>query len=78
MKPISYKRHRFPPDTIRLAVRLYFRFTTSLREVCIDVMSGMSGLGLLDAVSGHNRTTLTDGSFPNHNPKACRSGLLSN
>ena len=33
MKPISYKRHRFPPDTIRLAVWLYFRFTTSLRDV---------------------------------------------
>jgi transposase-like protein len=27
------KRHRFPPDTIRLAVWLYFRFTTSLRDV---------------------------------------------
>ncbi len=33
MKPIPYKRHRFPPDTIRLAVWLYFRFTTSLRDV---------------------------------------------
>lgn len=33
MKPISYKRHRFPPDTIRLAIWLYFRFTTSLRDV---------------------------------------------
>ena len=33
MKPISYKRHHFPPDTIRLAVWLYFRFTTSLRDV---------------------------------------------
>ena len=33
MRPISYKRHRFPPDTIRLAVWLYFRFTTSLRDV---------------------------------------------
>lgn len=33
MKPISYKRRRFPPDTIRLAVWLYFRFTTSLRDV---------------------------------------------
>lgn len=33
MKPISYKRHRFPPDTIRPAVWLYFRFTTSLRDV---------------------------------------------
>lgn len=33
MKPLSFKRHRFPPDTIRLAVWLYFRFTTSLRDV---------------------------------------------
>ncbi len=33
MRPISFKRHRFPPETIRLAVWLYFRFTTSLRDV---------------------------------------------
>ena len=33
MQPISYKRHRFPPDTIRLAVWFYYRFTTSLRDV---------------------------------------------
>ena len=33
MKPIYYKRHRFPPDVIRLAVWLYFRFTLSLRDV---------------------------------------------
>ena len=33
MKPVSYKRHRFSPETIRLAVWLYFRFTTSLRDV---------------------------------------------
>ena len=33
MKPISFKRHRFPPDVIRLAVWLYFRFTLSLRDV---------------------------------------------
>lgn len=33
MKPISFKRHHFPPDVIRLAVCLYFRFTTSLRDV---------------------------------------------
>jgi len=33
MLPISFKRHRFPPDTIRLAVWLYFRFTASLRDV---------------------------------------------
>jgi transposase-like protein len=33
MKPISYKRHRFPPDVIRLAIWLYYRFTLSLRDV---------------------------------------------
>ena len=27
MRPISFKRHRFPPDVIRYAVWLYFRFT---------------------------------------------------
>ena len=31
MKPVSYKRYRFPPDVIRHAVWLYFRFTLSLR-----------------------------------------------
>ena len=33
MRFISFKRHRFPPDAIRLAVWLYYRFTTSLRDV---------------------------------------------
>ena len=33
MQPISFKRHRFPPDVIRLAARLYFRFTLSFRDV---------------------------------------------
>ena len=33
MPPVSFKRHRFPPDVIRLAVWLYFRFTLSLRDV---------------------------------------------
>ena len=33
MKPILYKGHRFPPDVIRYAVWLYFRFTLSLRDV---------------------------------------------
>ena len=33
MKPISFKRHRFPPDVIRLALWLYYRFTESLRDV---------------------------------------------
>ena len=33
MCPISLKRQRFPPDVIRQAVWLYFRFTLSLRDV---------------------------------------------
>ena len=33
MRPISFKRHRFPLDVIRQAVWLYFRFTLSLRDV---------------------------------------------
>ena len=33
MKPISFKRHRFPADIIRHAVWLYFRFSLSFRDV---------------------------------------------
>jgi putative transposase len=33
MQAISYKRHRFPPEVIRQAVWLYFKFTLSLRDV---------------------------------------------
>ena len=33
MKPISFKRHRFPPEIIRHAVWLYARFTLSFRDV---------------------------------------------
>ena len=33
MKPISYVRHRFPPDVIRHAVWLYLRFTLNYRDV---------------------------------------------
>ena len=33
MQAVSFKRHRFPPDVIRHAVWLYFRFTLSLRDV---------------------------------------------
>jgi transposase-like protein len=33
MRPICFKRHRFPPDVIRYAVWLYFRFTLSIRDV---------------------------------------------
>jgi len=33
LAPISFKRHRFPPDVIRHAIWLYFRFTLSFRDV---------------------------------------------
>jgi putative transposase len=33
MHPISFKRHRFPPDVIRYALWLYLRFTLSIRDV---------------------------------------------
>ena len=33
MRPLPFKRHRFKPDMILLAVRLYYRFTLSLRDV---------------------------------------------
>ena len=33
MSPISFKRHRFPGSIICQAVRWYFRFTLSIREV---------------------------------------------
>ena len=33
MQPISYARHRFPPEIIRHAVWLYLRFTLSYRDV---------------------------------------------
>ena len=33
MRPISFKRHKFPADVIRYAVWLYFRFTLSFRDV---------------------------------------------
>ena len=33
MKPLSFKRHRFPADVIVHAVWLYFRFTLSFRDV---------------------------------------------
>jgi putative transposase len=32
-KPVSYKRHRSPPEIIARAVWLYFRFPLSLRLV---------------------------------------------
>jgi transposase-like protein len=33
MHAVSYDRHRFPPEIIRHAIWLYFRFTLSYRDV---------------------------------------------
>ncbi|MBB5773181.1 transposase-like protein [Brevundimonas vesicularis] len=33
MRTLAFKRHRFPAAVIRQAVRLYFRFSLSFREV---------------------------------------------
>ena len=33
MRPLSFKRHRFPADVIRQVVWLYFRFTLNFRDV---------------------------------------------
>ena len=33
MRPISFKRHRFPANLIRPAVWLYFRFALRFRDV---------------------------------------------
>ncbi len=33
MKPISYRRHRFPPSIIQYAVWLYYQFTLSYRDI---------------------------------------------
>jgi putative transposase len=32
-RPVSYRRHRFPPDVISDAVWLYYRFCLSFRDV---------------------------------------------
>jgi putative transposase len=33
MQPVTYSRHRFPPDAIRHAIWLYLRSTLSYRDV---------------------------------------------
>ncbi|MDP1631218.1 MAG: IS6 family transposase [Caulobacter sp.] len=43
MRPISFKWHRFPPEVIRHAVWLYFRFTLSIRDV--EELQAQTGRG---------------------------------
>lgn len=42
MKPLSFKRHRFPADVILQAVWLYFRFSLCLRDV--DELTAARGI----------------------------------
>ena len=36
MRPISFKRHRFPPEIIRHAIWLYARFTWDVEELLAE------------------------------------------
>ena len=44
MAPLSYRRHRFPPEIIQHAIWLYLRFTLSYRDVA-DLLAER-GLGI--------------------------------
>ena len=44
MKTVSFARHRLPPDIIRQAVWLYFRFTLSFRD--IEDLTAQRGIDL--------------------------------
>jgi transposase-like protein len=68
MKPISYARHRFPPDVIRHAVWLYLRFTLSYR----DVEDLLSERGLDVSNESIRRWVLTFGSVIAMNLRSAR------
>ena len=57
MEPISYKGHRFPPDVIRQAVWLYFRFTLSLRDV--EELLAQRGIDVRELSGKPSRATRT-------------------
>jgi transposase-like protein len=51
-KPVSYKRHRFPPQIIAHAVWLYFRFPLSLRLVEAGIRAELGSRTLLEVRIG--------------------------
>jgi putative transposase len=69
MKPISYARHRFPPDVIRHAIWLYLRFTLSYR----DVEDLLAERGLIVSNEAIRRWVLKFGPAIAKNLKAHRS-----
>jgi putative transposase len=70
MKPISYARHRFPPDIIGHAVWLYFRFTLSFR----DVEDLMAERGIEVSYETVRNWTLKFGQLFAHNLRRARAG----
>jgi putative transposase len=68
MKPISYARHRFPPEVIRHAVWLYLRFTLSYR----DVEDLLAERGLIVSNESIRRWVLKFGPMIAKNLKAIR------
>src|ERR1700740_2309149 len=73
MKPISYARHRFPPDVIRHAVWLYLRFTLSYR----DVEDLLAERGLIVSNESIRRWVLKFGPMIAKNPRAIRPEAYS-
>jgi putative transposase len=69
MQPISYARHRFPPDIIRHAVWLYLRFTLSYR----DVEDLLAERGLMVSNESIRRWVLKIGPTIAENLRAIRS-----
>ena len=64
MQPVSYSRHRFPPELIRHAVWLYLRFTLSLRDV-------EELLAERDSTSPTRRSGAGGSSSDPHTPATC-------
>lgn len=73
LRPISYKRHQFPPDVIRHAVWLYFRFPLSLRDV--EELVAQRGAGV--SYETIRCWTLKFGRLFAHNLSRSRTNLTS-
>jgi putative transposase len=69
MRPISFKRHRFPSDIIRHSIWLYARFTLSFR----DVEEMLAARGLEVSYETVRRWFLKFGSIVAANLKRARS-----
>ena len=68
VRPVSFKRRRFPPDVFRLIVWLYFRFTLSFR----DVEEMLAQRGIEESYETIRRWTLKFGRAFAQNLRRCR------